>query len=50
MLTHAMDFSKEHANLKRSIANFVFTSLFNNLSIEDLMTLGNLLSTEFMKP
>jgi len=45
MFTHAMDFFKEHANLKKLILEHFFTSLLNNLSIEELLTLGNLLST-----
>jgi hypothetical protein len=49
MFTHAMDFFKEHTNLKKLIPKHFFTNLLNNLSIEDLVTLGNLLSTEFMK-
>jgi hypothetical protein len=48
MFTHAMDFLKERANLKKSIPKQFFKSLLNNFSIKDLLTLGNLLSTEFM--
>ncbi len=40
----------EHASLKKLIPKHFFTSLFNDLSIEDLVTLGNLLSTKFLKP
>jgi hypothetical protein len=50
MFTHAMDFFKECASLKKSILEHFFTSLLNNFSTEDLLTLGNLLSTEFMNP
>jgi nucleoid DNA-binding protein len=50
MFTHVMDFLREHASLKKSVLKHFFTSLINNLSIEDLVTLGNLLSTKFMKP
>jgi hypothetical protein len=50
MFTHAMNFFKEHASLKKSILKHFSTSLFNNLSIKDLVTLNNLLSTKFMKP
>jgi hypothetical protein len=50
MSTHAMDFFKKHVNLKKSILEHFFTSLLNYLSIEDLLTLGNLLSIEFMNP
>jgi hypothetical protein len=32
MFTHAMDFFKEHASLKKSIPKHLFTSLLNNLS------------------
>jgi hypothetical protein len=46
MFTHAMNFFKECAGLKKQFQ----TSLLNDLSIEDLVTLGNLLSTKFMKP
>jgi hypothetical protein len=48
--THAMDFFKDLADLKNLILKHFFTSLFNDLSIEDLVTDGNLLSIEFMKP
>jgi hypothetical protein len=50
MFTHAMHFFKEHANLKMSIPKHFFTSLLNNLSTKDLLTIGNLLSTEIMNP
>jgi alpha-L-arabinofuranosidase len=49
MFTPAVDFFKEHMNLKNTIPEHFFTSLLSNLSIEDLVTLCNLLSTEFMK-
>jgi hypothetical protein len=50
MFTHAMNLFKERANLKWSILKHFFTSLLSDLSIEDLVTLGNLLPTKFMKP
>ncbi len=48
MFTHAMEFFKKLASLKKSILKHFFTSSLNNLSIEELLTLGNLLSIEFM--
>ncbi len=48
MFTHAINFFKECASLKKPIPKHFFTSLLTNLSIEDLVTLGNLLSIEFM--
>jgi hypothetical protein len=50
MFTHVMDFFREHASLKKPISERFFTSLLNDLSIRDLVRLGNLLSIEFMKP
>jgi hypothetical protein len=50
MFTHAMNLFKECANLKWSIPEHFFTSLLSDLSIQDLVTLGNLLPTKFMKP
>jgi hypothetical protein len=50
MFTHAMDFFKEHASLKKPILEHFFTSLLNDLSIKDLVTLRNLLSIKFMYP
>jgi len=50
MFTHAMDFLNKRANFKKSILEHFFTSLLNDLSIEDLVTLENLLSTKFMNP
>jgi hypothetical protein len=50
MFTHAMDFFRERASLKNLVLKHFFTSLFNDLLIDDLVTLGNLLSTKFMKP
>jgi hypothetical protein len=38
-ITHAMDFFKECAILKKPIPEHFFTSLLNNLSIETLLTL-----------
>jgi hypothetical protein len=43
-------FFKEHASLKKPISELFFTSLLGNSSIEDLITLGNLLSIKFLKP
>jgi hypothetical protein len=45
MLTHAMDYFFKHASLKKLIREHFFTSLLNDLSIEDLITIGNLIST-----
>jgi len=50
MFTHAMDFFKKCVSLKKLIPKYFFTSLLNNLSTKDLLTLGNLLSIEFMNP
>jgi hypothetical protein len=50
MFTHAMDFFKECTCLKKSIPKHFFTSLLNDLLIEDLVTFGNLLSTKILKP
>jgi hypothetical protein len=50
MFTHAMDFFKERTSLKNLILEHFFTNLLNNLSIEDLVTHDNLISTKFMKP
>jgi hypothetical protein len=49
MFTHAMDFFKERVNFKKLALKHFFTSLLNNMSTKDLVTLGNLLSIEFMK-
>ncbi len=45
MFTHAMDFFQEWASLKNMIPKLFFTSLLKDLLTEDLVTLGNLLST-----
>ncbi len=50
MFTHAIDFLKEDASLKKPILEHFFTSLLSDLSTKDLVTFGNLLSTKFMKP
>jgi hypothetical protein len=50
MFTHAMDFFKEHASLKKQILELFFTSLLNNFLTKDLLMLGNLMLIEFMKP
>jgi hypothetical protein len=35
LFTHILDFFKERVSLKKQILEHFFTSLFNNLSIED---------------
>jgi hypothetical protein len=50
MFTHAMEFFKERVSLNKLILAHFFTSLLNDLSTENLVTLGNLLSTKFMNP
>ncbi len=50
MFTHAMDFFKECVNFKKPILEHFFTSLLNELSTEDLVTLKNLLFIKFMNP
>jgi hypothetical protein len=50
MFIHAMDFFQKHASLKKSIPKHFFISLLKDLSMEDLVTLRNLLSIEFMEP
>jgi hypothetical protein len=50
MFTHAMEFFKKPTNLKKWILKHFFTSSLNDLSIEELLTLGNLLSIQFMNP
>ncbi len=50
MFTHAMDFFQEWASLKKSILEHFFTNLSKDLSMEELVTFGNFLSTEFMEP
>jgi hypothetical protein len=50
MFTHAMDFFKECTSLKKSVLEHFFISLLNDLSTEDMVTLGNLLSREFINP
>jgi hypothetical protein len=49
MFTRDMDFFKERVSLKKLFPKYSFTSLLNNFLIEDVVMLGNLLSTEFMK-
>jgi hypothetical protein len=44
------EFFKERASLEKPIPRHFFTNLFNDLSIKDLVTLGNMLSIEFLKP
>jgi hypothetical protein len=50
MFTHAMDFFREHASLKKLVPKHFVISKLDDLSTEELVTLGNLLSTKFMKP
>jgi hypothetical protein len=50
MFAHAMDFFQEWPSLENSILEHFFTSLLKDLSMKDLVTLGNLLSTKFMEP
>ncbi len=50
MFVHAMDFFKKCVSMKKPILKHFFTSLLSNLLIKDLVTFGNLLSIEFMKP
>jgi hypothetical protein len=53
MFTHAMNFLKECENLKWEFkevdSKTFFTSLLNDLSTKDLITLGHLLSTKILK-
>jgi hypothetical protein len=41
---------QEHASFIKPILERFFTSLLQDFSTEDLVSLGNLLSTKFMKP
>jgi hypothetical protein len=50
MFTHAMEFFKKHVSFEKPIPKHFFTTSLHDLLIEDLVTLGNLLSTKFMKP
>jgi hypothetical protein len=50
MFTHAMDFFQKHTSLKKPIPKHFFITLLKDLLMEDLLTFGNLLSTEFMDP
>jgi hypothetical protein len=45
MFTHAMKFFQEHASLKKPILKHFFTSLLQDWSMEDLVSLGSLLPT-----
>jgi hypothetical protein len=49
MFTHAMDFFQKRASLKMLIQYHFFTSLLQDLLMEDLVSLDNFLSTKFMK-
>jgi hypothetical protein len=42
---HAMDFFQEWASLKKLIPKLFFTNFLKDLSMEDLVILGNFLST-----
>jgi hypothetical protein len=42
MFTHAMNFFKEWASLKKPILEFFFTSLLSDLLTKDLITFGQL--------
>jgi len=50
MFIDAMDFFKKCGNLKKPILEHFFTSLLNDLSTKDLVMLGIMFSTKFMKP
>jgi hypothetical protein len=50
IFTNAMELIQKRASLKKPIPKHIFTSLLQDLSIKDLVSLGNLRSTEFMKP
>jgi hypothetical protein len=50
MFTHAMKLFQAWASFKKPIPKHFFTSLLQDLSMEDLVSLGNLLLTKFMKP
>jgi hypothetical protein len=50
MFAHAMDFFQECASLKKPMLKHFFASLLQDLSMEDLVSLSNLLLIEFMKP
>jgi hypothetical protein len=45
MFTHAMECFQERTSLKKPFLQPFFTSLLQDLSTEDLVSLGNLLST-----
>ncbi len=45
MFTHVMDFFQERASLKKPILEQFFTSLLQDLMMEELVSLGNLIST-----
>jgi hypothetical protein len=50
MFAHAMEFFQEWASFKKSIPEQFFTSLLQDLSMENIVSLSNLLSIKFMKP
>jgi hypothetical protein len=50
MFKHAMEFLKQCINLKTPLLEHYFTSVLNNLSIEDLVTYCELLAREIAKP
>jgi hypothetical protein len=45
MFTHAMECFQERTSLKKPFPQHFFTSLLQDLSTKDLVSLGNLLST-----
>jgi hypothetical protein len=45
MFKDAMDFFQQHESLKKWVPKRFFPSLLKNLSMEDLVTLGDLLSS-----
>jgi hypothetical protein len=49
MFRHAMEFLKQYASLKKSLPKHYFTSLFKDLSNEDLVALCGLLATKIGK-
>jgi hypothetical protein len=50
MFTHVMDLFQERASLKKPILEHFFTSLLQDLTMKELVSLGDLLSIKFMRP
>jgi hypothetical protein len=50
MFIDAMDFFQQRASLKKPVPKHFFPSLLKNLLMEDLVTLGNLLSINLWNP